>query len=120
MDFDNDLLLWTFGIAIAIALLGGSGRRRRWRWRRRRRKANRSPAGGATPRCWRAVSARSRIGRVVRITDGDGVLADVLSVGRLNLRLAYVDAPEHDQPWGPESKKALARLARGGEVRFRL
>ena len=44
MDFDNDLLLWIFGIAIAIALLGGSGRRRRWR--RSRRKANRSTAGG--------------------------------------------------------------------------
>ena len=47
-------------------------------------------------------------------------LADVAGVGRVNVRLAYVDAPEYDQPWGPESKKALARLVRGGEVRFRL
>ena len=44
----------------------------------------------------------------------------VVGVGRVNVRLAYVDAPEHDQPWGPESKKALAQLVRGGEVRFRL
>ena len=57
---------------------------------------------------------------MVRITDGDGVLADVVSVGRVNVRLAYVDAPEHDQPWGPESKKVLALLVRGGELRFRL
>ena len=118
MDFDNDLLLWIFGIAIAIALLGGSGRRRRWR--RRRRKANRSTAGGQRRDAGARFPREAVSGRVVRITDGDGVLADVVSVGRVNVRLAYVDAPEHDQPWGPESKKALARLARGGEVRFRL
>ena len=118
MDFDNDLLLWIFGIAIAIALLGGSGRRRRWR--RSRRKANRSTAGGQRRDAGARFPREAVSGRVVRITDGDGVLADVVSVGRVNVRLAYVDAPEHDQPWGPESKKALARLARGGEVRFRL
>lgn len=118
MDFDNDLLLWIFGIAIAIALLGGSGRRRRWR--RSRRKANRSPAGGQRRDAGARFPREAVSGRVVRITDGDGVLADVVSVGRVNVRLAYVDAPEHDQPWGPESKKALARLARGGELRFRL
>ena len=118
MDFGNDLLPWIFGIGIALALLGRSGRKRRRR--QTRRKASPSNARGQR----RDDSARFPRevvpGRVVRITDGDGVLADVVSVGRVNVRLAYVDAPEHDQPWGPESKKALAQLVRGGEVRFRL
>ena len=118
MDFGNDLLPWIFGIGIAIALLGRSGRRR-W-WRRRRRKAYRSNVGGQRRDDGARFPREAVSGRVVRITDGDGVLADVVSVGRVNVRLAYVDAPEHDQPWGPESKKALAQLVRGREVRFRL
>ena len=118
MDFGNDLLPWIFGIGIAIALVGRSGRRR-W-WRRRRRKAYRSNVGGQRRDDGARFPREAVSGRVVRITDGDGVLADVVSVGRVNVRLAYVDAPEHDQPWGPESKKALAQLVRGREVRFRL
>ena len=47
-------------------------------------------------------------------------MADVAGFGRLNIRLAYVDAPEYDQPWGTEAKKALVRLARQREVQCRL
>ena len=118
MDFGNDLLPWIFAIGIAIALLGRSGRRRRWR--RGRRKASRSNPGRQRRDDGARFPREAVPGRVVRITDGDGVLTDVVGVGRVNVRLAYVDAPEHDQAWGPESKKALAQLVRGGEVRFRL
>ena len=40
--------------------------------------------------------------------------------GRLSFRLANVDAPEHDQPWGREAREALARLVRDGRPEFRL
>ena len=40
--------------------------------------------------------------------------------GRLSIRLANVDAPEHGQPWGREAREALARLVRGGRPEFRL
>ena len=118
MDFGNDLLPWIFGIGIALALLGRSGRRRRRR--QRRRKASPSNARGQRRDDSARFPREAVPGRVVRITDGDGVLADVVSVGRVNVRLAYVDAPEHDQPWGPQSKKVLAQLVRGRELRFRL
>ena len=40
--------------------------------------------------------------------------------GQISIRLANVDAPEHDQPWGREAREALARLVRGGRPGFRL
>ena len=120
MDFDNDLLFWIVGIAIAVAIVGRPGRKRLWRRSRRRVPSGRSPAGGQGRDVGERFARGPVPGRVVRITDGDGLLAEVVGVGRLSVRLAYVDAPEHDQPWGSESKKALARLARGGDLRFRL
>ena len=106
-----DFLPWIIGIAVVLGLLGSSSRRRSGR--RRNRRGRRRGAGTRFPR--EAVP-----GRLVRVTDGDGLLADVVGFGRLNVRLAYVDAPEYDQPWGPESKAALARLLRSAQIRFRL
>lgn len=47
---------------------------------------------------------------VVRVRDGDSV---VLRSGKVNYeaRLAEIDAPEYDQPWGRNSRRALAQLA---------
>ena len=59
-------------------------------------------------------------GRIRRVVDGDSIEADVSGYGRLSIRLANVDAPEHDQPWGREAGEALARLVRGGSPEFRL
>lgn len=48
-------------------------------------------------------------GKVVGIPDGD--TADVLlESGRVRVRLHAVDAPEHDQPHGKASRRALSRL----------
>ncbi|MBW2542941.1 MAG: thermonuclease family protein [Deltaproteobacteria bacterium] len=49
-------------------------------------------------------------GRVVGITDGDTL---TLLVGReqVRIRLAQIDAPESDQPYGKKSKAALSALA---------
>lgn len=58
-------------------------------------------------------------GRVVGVMDGDTI--EVL-VGREThrVRLADVDAPEHDQPWGQHSKQALSARVFGKEVRVNL
>ena len=107
----RELLPWLAGAAVVAALLGGSGRRRSGHRRRRSRRRRRSER---FPR-------EAMLGRIVRITDGDGLVADVAGFGRVNVRLAYVDSPEHDQQWGSEAKDALAGLLRHrSEIRFRL
>lgn len=59
-------------------------------------------------------------GRVLRVTDGDSLTANVGEFGEVNIRLAYVDAPEHDQPWGNQATGALRALLKGADVQFRL
>jgi endonuclease YncB( thermonuclease family) len=46
------------------------------------------------------------------VADGDSIY-----VGDWEIRLAAIDAPEHDQPYGQQSKKALADLIDGRVVR---
>ena len=64
-----------------------------------------------------ASSAEPRIfdGRVVGITDGDTL---TLLVGRrqVRVRLAQIDAPESDQPYGKKAKAALSALAFGKQA----
>ena len=51
------------------------------------------------------------VGSVVKITDGDTIKVQ-LSSGPISVRFHSIDAPERDQPWGPEATAALAsRLA---------
>ena len=57
---------------------------------------------------------------VVRVIDGDTVVCDV-DLGfyvrtRMSCRLAGINAPEHDEPGGPEAKAALAELLGRGTV----
>jgi endonuclease YncB( thermonuclease family) len=63
-----------------------------------------------------AVSAETISGRVVGITDGDTLR--VLAQGNLQyvIRLAGIDAPEHNQAFGTRSKQNLSRLAYGKEA----
>ncbi len=54
--------------------------------------------------------------RVLRVTDGDGVMAERQGWFRrkketFEVRLHAIDAPEYDQPFGRESSKRLTRLA---------
>ena len=51
---------------------------------------------------------------------GDGLEAEINGFGKLNIRLAYVDAPEFDQPWGKESKDGLWRLTDSDSLDFEL
>jgi micrococcal nuclease len=54
-------------------------------------------------------------GRVTRVIDGD-TLDVLLSTGRIRVRLQGVDAPEHDQPGGAESKQWLQQRVQDREV----
>jgi endonuclease YncB( thermonuclease family) len=57
--------------------------------------------------------------RVVHGKDGDSIV--VVSADReVNVRIADMDAPELDQPYGREAKDALVSLVGGREVRLEL
>ncbi len=53
---------------------------------------------------------------VARVIDGDSLVAVNAQNERLNIRLAGIDAPEMQQPYGPQSRENLARLLAGGEA----
>ena len=114
----TELLPWIVGIhVLVLALLRAVPRRHSRRRRYAHRKGPRSsasrPRGKQFPR--ELLPGRARC-----VVDGDSIEADVSGFGRLSIRLANVDAPEHDQPWGREAREALARLVRGGRPEFRL
>lgn len=54
-------------------------------------------------------------GRVIRVVDGDTMDVE-LSSGPVRVRLSGADAPEHDQPWGPQATTALRRKVLDREV----
>ena len=57
------------------------------------------------------IAPRQEAGRVVRVVDGDTY--DVLSGGVVyRVRLLGVDAPEPDQPFGPQAGDSVAQLLR--------
>lgn len=45
---------------------------------------------------------------------------DTIRIGNLNLRLAGIDAPELDHPWGKKAKWELVALCKGHKVRAEL
>ena len=64
-------------------------------------------------RRWQHDLPRGRFveGRVLRVSDGDGLEIRFPFRGTRRLRLPYIDPPELDQqPWGAEARDALSRL----------
>jgi len=61
---------------------------------------------------------------VFKVFDGDGFLADVWNplrhawVKRVPFRMAFIDAPEREQPFGPEAGNFLCELIRGKTLRL--
>lgn len=56
------------------------------------------------------AAEETRMGRVVSVQDGDTLT--VLVAGRqVKVRLAGIDAPERDQPFGGQSRQSLSRMA---------
>lgn len=49
------------------------------------------------------------------VIDGDTIVID-----RVHIRLAGIDAPELDHPWGQRSKWALVQLCKGQKVTARI
>ena len=54
-------------------------------------------------------------GKVTRIIDADTIEVRV-ATGSMRVRLHAIDAPELDQPWGPEATQALSRMILGKKV----
>src|SRR5688572_2273157 len=60
----------------------------------------------------RIIIARGQTGKVTFVADGDSIY-----VGDWEIRLAAIDAPERDQPYGQKSKKMLVDMINGRVVR---
>jgi endonuclease YncB( thermonuclease family) len=55
-------------------------------------------------------------GRVVGVTDGDTITVLTVAHKQVRVRLAEIDAPEKDQPWGQRSKALMSELVFGKPV----
>jgi endonuclease YncB( thermonuclease family) len=64
---------------------------------------------------WSAARAAQLSGTVVRVVDGDRIVLEV-PAGWHRVRLAGIDAPEQNQPWGRASTRELRRLAAGKQA----
>lgn len=56
--------------------------------------------------------------RVIAVADGDSLTARDSNGVEHGIRLAAIDAPEHDQPYSRQSKDALATMVLGRPVRI--
>jgi endonuclease YncB( thermonuclease family) len=63
------------------------------------------------------VQAETVIGRVVAVSDGDTLTLQAAGRESVRIRLAWIDAPELDQPYGAQARRALTALARYGTAR---
>lgn len=66
-----------------------------------------------------AVHAAEFDGQAVGISDGDTLTVQTDDGRRVRVRLAGIDAPEHDQPYGTAATHSLAALALNRTVRVR-
>ncbi len=64
------------------------------------------------------AGAAEAVWKVVAVTDGDTIVMAKQDTQAVKIRLADIDAPEHDQPYGQEATIALKKLLDGCEVHF--
>ena len=72
--------------------------------------------------CTLARTEAALIAKVIAVIDGDTLLLQPLDSSRAHtrfykLRLADIDAPEKDQPFGEEAKQELAKLVLHQQIR---
>jgi len=60
-----------------------------------------------------AADINSLLGKFDRVIDGDTLVFKTASAKTLRIRLANIDTPELDQPWGEEAKAALSGWVQG-------
>ena len=65
-----------------------------------------------------AAGINSLFGTFDRVIDGDTLVFRMASAKTLRIRLANIDTPELDQPWGEEAKAALSGWVQGERGRI--
>jgi len=55
-------------------------------------------------------------GEVIKVIDGDTIHLESKNISKIKIRLADIDTPELNQPYGKKSKKILETLILGEEV----
>jgi len=119
-------LLWLFlivcGIALAVRLVSGADGTAAPRGvptgtppRPATASAPSGPSKGPIPVPSHHLCAGSVIQGPCWVIDGDTIV-----IGKQNIRLAGIDAPELDHPWGQKSKYALVALCRGQTIKVRV
>jgi endonuclease YncB( thermonuclease family) len=63
-----------------------------------------------------AAAESTLSGRVVDVIDGDSIVVATSRHGQVEVRLAEIDAPEHGQPYGLESRQRLSALVGNAHV----
>jgi endonuclease YncB( thermonuclease family) len=64
-----------------------------------------------------SVYAEELTGQVIKVNDGDTLTLRIASQRPFKVRLAGIDAPEYDQPYGKTARRALAAIVSGRTVR---
>ena len=67
-----------------------------------------------------STHATNRYGTVERVVDGDTIVFNVGDAKNERVRLADIDTPELDQPWGGEAKAALKGWAENRRAQIRI
>lgn len=76
--------------------------------------------GGSSLILTQSAAGTDLEGTVVRVLDGDSLLLRTNSGSEIEVRLANIDAPEHDQPYGKQARRALHERVRNRTVSLRV
>lgn len=79
-----------------------------------------NPSPAATPAAASAPApvATGEAVQVEGVVDGDTLKVYSAELGHIRVRLTQIDAPEHDQPYGAQSRQRLSSLIAGHAVRL--
>lgn len=64
-----------------------------------------------------SAHAEELTGQVIKVNDGDTLTLRIAGQRPVKVRLAGIDAPEYDQPYGKTARRALAAIVSGRTVR---